>query len=99
MAKLTDFISEDEIAEHFEESAEILQYKMLVAQQAVEYAKSIAPVDTGAYRDSIKVERRGSKVRVVWKDYKSHWIEYGTEDTPEYAIRAKTIEHFGGDIR
>ena len=91
MPKLTDFISE--------ESAEILQYKMAVAEQAAEYARSIAPVDTGAYRDSIKVERRGSKVRVVWKDYKSHWIEYGSEHNPEYAVRAKTIEHFNGDIR
>ena len=99
MAKLTDFISEDEIAEYFEESAEVLQYKMELANQAVEYARSIAPVDTGAYRDSIKVQRRGDRVRVVWKDYKSHWIEYGTEDTPPFAVRAKTIEHFGGDVR
>lgn len=98
MARLSGFIPEDEIREYLETSADVLEAKLELAEQVVDYARSIAPVDEGDYRDGIKVRRHGrSGVGVHWTDPKSGLIEYGTEDTPEFAVRRRTIEHFGGE--
>lgn len=55
-----------------------------------------SPVDTGEYRDSIRVTKRarGGRGQVGATDPKANLIEYGTEDTPEFAPRAKTEAHF-----
>lgn len=80
---------------------ELLADMLALAEDAAEYARSIAPVGdpnedphSGAYRDNIVVEQKGNNVYVAFNDPKSHWIEYGTEHMPEYAIRARTEEHF-----
>ena len=58
------------------------------------YAKSIAPVDEGDYRDGIRVGRRGNRgVAIEFSDYKSHWVEFGTEDQEPNPVRAKTENH------
>lgn len=54
----------------------------------------------GDYRDSIQVEYRRlptgvMAARIVAKDYKSAWIEFGSKHMPEYAPRAKTAAQFG----
>jgi len=71
-----------------------------VAQVGVEYAKSIAPVDTGAYRDSIHAERHEEDDRVTWQivasDRKAEWIEYGTENTPKDRILGRTEDYLRG---
>lgn len=55
-----------------------------------------SPVDTGEYRDSIKVTKpaEGGRGQVGTDDPKARYIEYGTNDTPEFAPRAKTQAHF-----
>lgn len=50
---------------------------MELAQRIADQAKSLAPVDTGAYRDGIIVEKTGAGARVVATDQKSHWVEFG----------------------
>lgn len=72
----------------------VVAAKVELAEQAAEYARSIAPVKTGKYRDSIKVRRKGATVWVGFEAPHSHLVEYGAEHTPEYAVRAKTEEHF-----
>ena len=95
MAKLTDLIPQADIDGALENDDAIIAYELAVAKQAAEYARSIAPVDEGEYRDGIRVGRRGNRgVVVEFSDYKSHWVEYGTEDTPASAVRAKTEDRF-----
>ena len=97
MAKLSDFIDQDVIDEYLEGDPDILQGKLELASEAVDYAKSIAPVDDGDYRDGIKARRYGkSGVGIVFTAEHSNLVEYGSENNPEYAVRARTIEHFGG---
>lgn len=56
-------------------------------------ARELAPVDTGAYRDSITVDKPSQKngvARVVATDQKSSWIEFGNHHTnqpPQYVLR------------
>ena len=95
MAKLTDFIDPDVIAEYLETSEDILAGKMALAQEVVDYAQSIAPVDSGDYKAGIRVRRYGkSGVGIEFSDDASAFVEYGTEDTPEFAVMRKSIEHF-----
>ncbi|MDV6979655.1 hypothetical protein [Mycobacterium intracellulare] len=95
MAKLSDFIPQSEIDDYLENSEDLLEGKLELAREVVEYARSISPEDTGEYKAGIKVRRYGrAGVGVVWTDPKSNIIEYGTEDTPEFAVRARTEAHF-----
>lgn len=65
-----------------------------VAQLAAGHWQSISPVRTGAYRDSIKAKQNGDRVWVVAEDPGAAAIEYGTKNTPEHGLRAKTEEYF-----
>lgn len=67
------------------------------AKEAQEYWKSIAPVGSerdkhsGAYRDSIEVRPLSEgRYRIQSKDFKAHWIEYGSVKMPKYACMEKT---------
>lgn len=80
---------------HIEEDESITEAKLVVAREAAAYARSIAPVDEGDYRDGIQTVHVGaSGVGVAFTDFKSIWIEYGTVDTPEFGVAARTAEHF-----
>ncbi len=95
MAKPSDFISQAEIDAHLANDEDILAGKMALAQEVVDYAQSIAPVDSGDYRDGIRVRRYGkSGVGIEFSDDASSFVEYGTEDTPEFAVMRRSIEHF-----
>ena len=95
MAKLSDFIPQAEIDAHLANDEDILAGKMALAQEVVDYAQSIAPVDSGDYKAGIRVRRYGkSGVGIEFSDDASSFVEYGTEKTPEYAIMRKSIEHF-----
>lgn len=95
MAKLSDFIPQAEIDAHLANDEDILAGKMALAQEVVDYAQSIAPVDSGDYKAGIRVRRYGkSGVGIEFSDDASSFVEYGTEDTPEFAVMRKSIEHF-----
>lgn len=87
-------MSPEEIAAAIDSLPEVVEAKIAVAEQGADYAKSISPEETGTYRDNINVHQNGAAVWVGFDDEKANLIEYGTEDTPEYAIRAKTEERF-----
>jgi len=78
-------------------SAEVLEAKIELAEKAAAYWRRISPEDTGEYIDSIEVRVDGNDVSVGSDDDKAHYIEYGTEDTPEFAPRAKTQARFAGE--
>lgn len=97
MAKLSDFIDQADIDAHLETDPDILKGKLELANEIADYAKSISPEDSGEYKDGIKVRRHGrGGVGVHWTDPKSNLIENGTEDTPEFAVQARTEEYFRG---
>lgn len=59
-----------------------------VAKAAAGAAKSFAPVETGAYRDSIQVVEDDGKVYVSAFDFKALWIENGSiHNTPSAPLR------------
>lgn len=70
------------------------------ADEVLAYWVSISPEKTGKYVDSIIIEdiedADGHPARrIVATAPYSHILEYGSEDTTEYAPRAKTATHFG----
>lgn len=90
---MSELFESDELA-HFLESDEVVAATMEVAQRAAEYWRSIAPEDSGEYKDSIHAARYGNEVYVQADDPKAYLIEYGTVDTPEFACRARTEAYF-----
>lgn len=73
------------------------------AEEVAEEARRLAPVDTGAFRDSITPEvfkeRSGFRARVVAYDWKAHFIEYGTIRRPARAPLRRSLERVFGHIR
>lgn len=67
-----------------------------VAEDAAERARLIAPVDTGAYRASIGVESEivdgKATARVVATVSYASAIEFGTSDTPTFAVLRRSTE-------
>ncbi len=89
------------LQQHIAEDESITEAKLVMAREAAAYARSIAPVDEGDYRDGIQVQHVGaSGVAVAFTDWKSVFLEYGTvtpsgaPHTPEYAVAKRTAEHF-----
>ena len=98
MADITDEIEKAVIEqEHRLLEAAVDEY----AERMRAYAISISPEDSGEYKESFeitKVDRPdGLPGRSLTNtDPKAHLIEYGTERTPEFAVLARTAEHFRG---
>lgn len=99
--------SDREIADQIEaaireqEAAELEDAVDEQAEAMRAYAISISPEDTGHYKESFeidKVERPDGLPGRVLKntDPIANIIEYGTEDTPEFAVLTRTANHFGG---
>lgn len=83
------------LKKHIEDDESITEAKLAMAREAAAYARSIAPVDQGDYVRGIQTVHVGaSGVGVAFTDFKSRWIEYGTVDTPEFGVAARTAEHF-----
>lgn len=76
------------------------------ARQVVATAKDIAPVRTGAYRDSIGIDYRPGAdgwVRVYASDWKAPWIEFGTPSVKKRSVLRRAAMRnklrFRGDKR
>ncbi len=68
-----------------------------VAEKGAAAARSIAPVASGAYRDSIHTDdSEGLPVRIVADDFKAGWIEFGTSDTPKFRVLGRTADALPG---
>lgn len=70
-----------------------------IAQQIVDKFRDTAPRKTGAYADSAEAQtgRLGTAMigRVVVKDYKANWLEYGTSQRSLQAPLRRAIEAAG----
>jgi hypothetical protein len=76
-------------------SPEVTDAKLQLAEHVKEWWKAISPVRTGHYRDSIHVEVGSDHVvRVIAEALYSSFLEYGTEDTPEMALRSQVEAKF-----
>lgn len=91
LAVLTDEFEERKAAGEYDP-----QLDNFIANEVVPEWQDNAPVDTGTYRDSIEVTQSASagKGVVSATDPISNIIEWGSVDTPEFAPRARTVEHF-----
>ncbi|MGH3475293.1 MAG: HK97 gp10 family phage protein [Nocardioidaceae bacterium] len=56
------------------------------------YAESIAPVDTGHFRDSFRVESSPGEARLINDDEGAAAIEYGSDDTPAHNTLAQAAD-------
>lgn len=63
------------------------------AEIGMAYAESIAPVETGAFRDSFRVERGEGEARLVNDDEGAAAIESGSDDTPAHNVLSQTADH------
>jgi hypothetical protein len=67
------------------------------------YAISISPEDSGHYKESFEVEKIEREDglpgrRLSNTDEIANLIEYGTVDTPEFAVLGRTAAQFDGSI-
>lgn len=92
-------ISEDDFLKAVREDAKVQAGLDELAQQVKSYWQEIAPVDTGEYAASLRVrkmkDRDGTPMRRVTNTHPAaHIIEYGSNDTPKRAVRARVENHF-----
>lgn len=84
-------------------SPEMVAQLALHARDAADTARMEAPVDTGAYRDSISseagVEGVSAYGRVIAADFKANWIEFGTIRHPARAVLRRAVESVGLKVR
>lgn len=67
--------------------------------QVVPAWKDNSPVDSGEYRDSVKVTQRSTnkgRGKVGATSEHAHIVEFGSEKVPEHAPAEKTAKQFGG---
>ena len=97
-------VSDADVQRAIGESADVdAELNRFMNDDVVGYARSIAPVDEGAYAAGIKVTQRArrGKGKVAATDYKSHWIEDGTggeTPTAEHAVMARTAARYAGTL-
>ena len=69
------------------------------AENVLKVAQGIAPVETGAYRDSLHVESGidGGKAHATVGDDVRYgaYVEFGTSDTPAHATLRRALESGG----
>ncbi|MFE7029450.1 HK97-gp10 family putative phage morphogenesis protein [Streptomyces sp. NPDC057621] len=71
----------------------VQQAVMDTAEQGRDYARFIAPVDTGRYRDSIEARKDGNEAEVVSDVDHAPFVEYGTRHMEGQHIFGRTLDH------
>lgn len=84
-------------------SKEMGDLTLAQARAVADKAREIAPVDTGAYRASIRAEpvtsrRRTRYARVVADDPKAAWVEFGTSRHRARAPLRRATEAVFGEL-
>jgi hypothetical protein len=75
---------------------EVMAAKLALARRVKKFWQEIAPVESGEYRQSIKVRVVGTDVRVRADAGHAHLVEYGTGRGDAQYVRAKVQARFGG---
>ena len=77
-----------QIEVHLRRLSAVEEATMEVAKKIAERARDTAPVASGAYKASIKVEDFRGGARVIATDPKSAWIEFGA---PARGVAARFV--------
>lgn len=97
-------VTDAELAEQLRESGEIdAALDDFMENEVVPYWRSVSPVESGRYAASVKVlkKARNGEGVVGSRDFKAHWVEFGTGEPGPTAAAApgeKTAHHFGGTL-
>jgi hypothetical protein len=92
------FVANPNFQREIEREVEYRAGKVRVGEEVVQTAKGIAPVRTGAYRDSLKTRIEGPRVYVTATDFKGHWIEWGTIKQPAKAVIRRACRMVGLNV-
>lgn len=92
---------EGEITDGMRNNPEIFAEFYEFLEEVKLYAILISPLDTGEYIAHMKIRKlppvRGlPRGQVYNDDWKAHLIEYGTVDTPEFAVMRRTYARYIG---
>lgn len=83
-----------------QESAQLEAAVVERAEAMKAYAISISPEDSGEYKNSFEISEKvvdDLPARTLSNtDDKAGLLEYGTVDTPEFAVLTRTAAHFDG---
>lgn len=95
-------ISEDEFRKAIRHDADVQAGLDELANEVKAYWQGIAPVDTGEYAANTRIRKMRAKDgtpmrRVSNLDPAAHIIEYGSNDTKKFAVRARVGTHFGDE--
>lgn len=98
--EFSEMVSPEELAKAIRTEGKIRVGLDVLAQQVKSYWQSIAPINSGRYAGSIRIkkakDKEGNSIRRVGTNHPAaHIIEYGSNDTPAFAVRAKVEGHFG----
>lgn len=98
------FIPNDDWPDEWAQSEDAQELAEVSADAALRHAVGIAPVDEGEYRDGLEAEvTRDEAGRwvglVIATAAHSRFIEFGTEDTPTFAVLRRSIEAIGAKRR
>lgn len=95
----TKFVPDRQAIGLLSRSREMLQVLEEKARDVASIAKGISPVLTSSYRDGIEstsgIDGGKGIGRVNANDWKSHFVEFGTSDTPTFAPLRKAAERSG----
>jgi hypothetical protein len=77
--QLENFIPNPDLERELHKFPDVVASTDDVANEIAERARDLAPVESGAYRDGIIVQKSSPKgvARVLATDQKSAWIEFG----------------------
>jgi hypothetical protein len=92
------FVPNPKFAQEIEREVEYRAGKMRVAEEVVNTARSIAPVEEGDYKAGLREIHEGPRVYVSGTDWKSHFIEWGTVDTPTFAVIRRACRMVGLNV-
>jgi hypothetical protein len=92
------FVANPNFQREIEREVEYRAGKVRVGEEVVQTAKGIAPVRTGAYRDSLKTRVQGPRVYVTATDFKGHWIEWGSVNNRTFAVIRRACRMVGLNV-
>ena len=96
--EITGIVINDNLMSQMHDFPAVQASCQATAEAIANRARELAPVETGAYRDGIVVNRaqtKGGVWRVAATDGKSSWIEFGnSRQAPQFVMRS-AVESLG----
>lgn len=89
------FVPNPALGAELEREGTLVPDERAAADAIAAYAKTIAPVDSGAFQASIRVSEDGHDVAVYSDVAYAPYLEFGTSDTPTFATLRRAGEAVG----